>query len=112
METRLRDLRAQASRMMCKPLHRRHSDSIFSTARRPTRLRVGSLILVFALAAAMGLLASGVAEADPPASTLPRVPVCGDQDDSSLQLKCSDRVPIPDIEVFQVPGNGPVDLTF
>jgi len=60
----------------------------------------------------MWLLASGAAQADPPASTLPRVPVCGDQDDSSLQLKCSDRVLIPDIEVFQVPGHGPVDLTF
>ena len=97
---------------MCNSLHPRHPDSLPFTACHSTRLRVGSRILACALAAAMWLLASGRAEADPPVAALPRVPVCGDQDDSSLQLKCADRATIPDIEVFQVPGHGPVDLTF
>jgi hypothetical protein len=40
------------------------------------------------------------------------VPVCGDQDAGPVQLKCADFVRIPDIEVFQVPGQAPIDLTF
>ncbi len=65
-----------------------------------------------ALAVAMGLAASCPAWADPAVSLLPRLPVCGDQDQSSTQLECTDFVPIPDIEVFRVPGQGPTDLTF
>jgi Domain of unknown function (DUF4114)/Thrombospondin type 3 repeat len=53
-----------------------------------------------------------LAWADPPVSALPRLPVCGDQDAGTVQLKCPDFVPIPDIEVFRVPGQGPIDLTF
>jgi RNA polymerase sigma factor (sigma-70 family) len=50
--------------------------------------------------------------ADPPTASLGRVPVCGDQGDGTAQLKCADLAPIPDIEVFRVPGQGAVDLTF
>jgi hypothetical protein len=64
------------------------------------------------LAGAMGLGITRPAWADPPVSALPRLPVCGDQDASSLALKCADFVPIPDLEVFRVPGQGPIDLTF
>jgi uncharacterized protein DUF4114/thrombospondin type 3 repeat protein len=62
-----------------------------------------------------GALAWGgprAASADPPLSVLPRLPVCGDQDASSVELKCPDFVPIPDVEVFRVPGEGAIDLTF
>ena len=60
----------------------------------------------------MGWAGAAPAWADPPVSALPRLPVCGDQDTSPVQLKCADFVPIPDIEVFRVPGQGPIDLTF
>ena len=60
----------------------------------------------------MGWAGAAPAWADPPVSALPRLPVCGDQDTSPVQLKCADFVPIPDIEVFRVPGRGPSDLTF
>ena len=50
--------------------------------------------------------------ADPPIAALGRVPVCGDQGDGTAQLRCPDLVPIRDIEIFHVPGQGPVDLTF
>jgi hypothetical protein len=50
--------------------------------------------------------------ADPLVSSLQRVPVCGDQEVAPVQLKCADFAPIPDIEVFRVPGQGAVDLTF
>jgi hypothetical protein len=74
--------------------------------------RVLPAFSVCAFAGAMGLLASQPARADPPISGLRRVPVCGDQGDSSVELKCPDFVPVPDIQVFRVPGRGPVDLTF
>lgn len=38
--------------------------------------------------------------------------MCGDQGAGGVQLKCPDFVPIPDVEVFRVPGEGPVDLQF
>jgi hypothetical protein len=50
--------------------------------------------------------------ADPPAASLGRVPVCGDQGDGTAQIKCADLVPIPDVEVFRVPGEGAVELAF
>ena len=40
------------------------------------------------------------------------MPVCGDQSLGPVQLKCPDFVPIPDLQIFQVPGQGPIDLTF
>jgi hypothetical protein len=40
------------------------------------------------------------------------MPVCGDQSAGPVQLKCPDFVSIPDVQVFQVPGQGPIDLTF
>ena len=68
----------------------------------------------FVIAAALvaGVAAAHPAWADPPLSSLPRMPVCGDQSAGPVQLKCRDFVPIPDVQVFQVPGQGPIDLTF
>jgi len=45
---------------------------------------------------------------------LPRVPVCGDQDGSELPfvLGCADYVRSVDVQTFQVPGTGPVDVRF
>lgn len=53
----------------------------------------------------------GAAWADPATGALGRVPVCGDQGDGAVELKCGSLVPIPDVQVFRVPGSGPVDLT-
>src|SRR5262245_45778663 len=53
------------------------------------------------LASALVLAGPRLAWADPPVSALPRLPVCGDQDAGTVQLKCPDFVPIPDIEVFR-----------
>src|SRR5262245_14796988 len=69
-------------------------------------------LVMCVLATALAWTGPRPAWGDPPVSALPRLPVCGDQGTSSVQLKCPDFVPIPDIEVFRVPGQGPVDLTF
>jgi len=68
--------------------------------------------VVIAAALVAGLAAAHPAWADPPLSSLPRMPVCGDQSAGPVQLKCPDFVPIADLQVFQVPGQGPIDLTF
>ena len=79
---------------------------------RTLRTRLRRALIAGAIAGAMGWAGAAPAWADPPVSALPRLPVCGDQDTSPVQLKCADFVPIPDIEVFRVPGQGPIDLTF
>src|SRR5262245_65411995 len=78
---------------------------------RVTRLasRIPSLLLV---TITVIHLAPQRAGADPPFASLGRVPVCGDQGNGTAQLRCPDFAPIPDIQVFQVPGHGPVDVTF
>lgn len=83
-----------------------------SGARLSMKRRVCPPLIACAVATAIGLVTSRPAWADPPLSALQRVPVCGDQDQSSVQLKCADFVPIPDIEVFRMPGQGGVDMTF
>jgi hypothetical protein len=65
-----------------------------------------------AMAGALGWAIAHPAWADPPVSALPRLPVCGDQDAGPVILKCADFAPIPDIQVFRVPGQGGIDLTF
>jgi Domain of unknown function (DUF4114) len=49
-----------------------------------------------------------------PTLPLPDVPICGDQDgsESPLILNCVDFVPLTDIQAFQVPGTGLVNLKF
>ncbi len=75
---------------------------------RPS-LRVRSLALI---AAAIGIVAPRAGRADPEIPSLVRLPVCGDQGAGGVQLKCPDFVPIPDVEIFRVPGEGPVELQF
>src|SRR5262245_13788297 len=58
------------------------------------------------------LFASQATCADPSIRSLGRVPGGGDQGNGTAQLRCPDFTPIPDIQVFQVPGHGPVDVTF
>src|SRR5262249_11136113 len=76
------------------------------------RSRIRRALVMSVVAGALNWAIAHPAWADPPVSALPRLPVCGDQDAGSVQLKCPDFVPIPDIEVFRVPGQGPIDLTF
>jgi hypothetical protein len=38
------------------------------------------------------------------------MPICGDQGDGTAQLKCPTPTPLHDIQMFRVPGTGPVDL--
>lgn len=51
--------------------------------------------------------------ADPPLP-LPTMPICGDVDDPADPpvFNCPGMVPLVDIQAFQVPGDGPVELTF
>lgn len=51
--------------------------------------------------------------ADPPLP-LPRMPICGDQDDPTNPpvFHCSDLIPLTDIQAFQVPGTSSANLTF
>jgi hypothetical protein len=77
-----------------------------------TLSRTRLALITCLLAGTMGSSGAPPAWADPPLPALPRVPVCGDQDSSPVTLKCADFVPLPDIEVFRVPGQGPIDLTF
>jgi hypothetical protein len=65
-----------------------------------------------AMAAAVSLLVAGPGWADPVIPSAARLPVCGDQGDGTARTRCPDLVSIPDIEVFQVPGQGPVDVVF
>lgn len=65
-----------------------------------------------ALAATVAVLAPGATRADPPLASLTRLPVCGDQGDGSVQLRCPDLDALPEVQVFRVPGTGPVDLRF
>jgi hypothetical protein len=60
----------------------------------------------------LGIVVNGVF-ADP-TLPLPRMPICGDQDgsESPLILNCPDFVPSTDVQAYQVPGNGPVELRF
>src|SRR5262249_28738145 len=53
-----------------------------------------------------------IASADPPLQSLSRLPVCGDQGDGTARLRCPDFLPIPEIQLFEVPGRGPVDAVF
>jgi hypothetical protein len=56
---------------------------------------------------------SSVALADPPQPLL-RLPICGDQDGSELPftLRCPHYAPAADVQMYQVPGAGPVTLRF
>lgn len=65
--------------------------------------RVAVLVLMFAL--------RSIAGADPAPATLPRLPICV-QGDGAVVLQCAELAPLPEIEVFQVPGAGAVDVTF
>jgi Domain of unknown function (DUF4114)/IPT/TIG domain len=76
--------------------------------RRATGVRVVAAVI----AAATWVLLPHVSRADPPIPPLARVPVCGDQGDGSIQLKCPDFALIPEVEVFRVPGTGTVDVSF
>src|SRR4030095_10813648 len=78
---------------------------------RTQRFLTGALVLC-TIAGAMEVANARRAWADPLVSSLQRVPVCGDQEVAPVQLKCADFATIPDIEVFRVPGQGAVDLTF
>src|SRR5262245_9364960 len=78
---------------------------------RVTRL-ASRIPFLLAVTLTVTQLAPQRAYADPPFASLGRVPVCGDQGNGTAQLRCPDFTPIPDIQVFQVPGHGPVDVTF
>ena len=71
----------------------------------PRRVVAAALVLACALA-------SQRAHADPPLSSLGRVPVCGDAGDGAVQLHCPAFEPLPDIEVFRVPGRETTVLRF
>ena len=49
-----------------------------------------------------------------PAPSFPRLPICGDQDGSETPfvLRCPDLVWAGDVQLYQVPGTGPVELRF
>src|SRR5262245_10413985 len=53
-----------------------------------------------------------IAFADPPLQSLIRLPICGDQGDGTARLRCPDFAPIPEIQLFEIPGRGPVDAVF
>src|SRR5262245_43986640 len=74
----------------------------------PASIRYSLRPLVLAALA----IAPQVTRADPAVASLGRVPVCGDQGNGTARLRCADFTAIPDIQVFQVPGRGPVDVTF
>ena len=50
----------------------------------------------------------------PPAPSFPRMPICGDQDGSETPfiLRCTDLLWAGDVQLYQVPGTGPVQLRF
>lgn len=73
------------------------------------RIRLVRLAMAAAIAV---LVAVHPVWADPMVASATRLPVCGDQDDGTVRTACPDLVPIPDIEVFQAPGQGPVDVVF
>jgi hypothetical protein len=66
----------------------------------------------FAMAAAMSLLIVRPGWTDPMVPSATRLPICGDQGDGTARTQCPDLTPIPDIETFQLPGHGPLDVTF
>jgi len=76
-------------------MHRRHP------ANAGTLLHA---LVMGVLANALAFAGPRLAWADPPVFALPRLPVCGDQDAGTVQLKCPDFVPIPDIESFACPA--------
>jgi Domain of unknown function (DUF4114) len=49
-----------------------------------------------------------------PTRTLPRLPICGDQDGSEIPLifRCSSFYLARDVQAYQVPGVGPITLQF
>jgi len=51
--------------------------------------------------------------ADPPLP-LRSMPICGDQDgsESPFVLNCSDLIPSPNVQTYQVPGGGTIDVQF
>src|SRR5262245_32184865 len=65
-----------------------------------------------AVAFAVFVLAPHLTRADPPIQSLSRAPVCGDEGNGTAQLRCPDFAPIPEIQVFQVPGRGAIDVQF
>ncbi len=70
----------------------------------PVRAALAACALTLSLAAG--------AWADPTLPPTSRLPVCGDQGEGTQQLQCPGFVAVPDIEFFQVPGVGPVNVTF
>jgi uncharacterized protein DUF4114 len=76
------------------------------------RFACGLPMIAAAVITMLAVTASS-ASADP-TLPLPDVPICGDQDgsESPLVLNCADFVPLTDVQAFQVPGTGLVNLKF
>ena len=68
-------------------------------------------LLGAAVALAFGVSSPAV-RADPPLSSLGRAPVCGDAGEGTAELRCRAFEPVPDIEVFRVPGEASAALHF
>ena len=70
--------------------------------------------LVVVTGAMLILTVPGIVASADPALPLPRLPVCGDQDGSEAPLvfNCPDLAHTPNVQSYQVPDTGPVELTF
>jgi len=68
--------------------------------------------MLLAVAGMMSLAMVRPGLADPVVPSATRLPICGDQGDGTARLQCPDLVLVPDIQTFQLPGHGPVDVAF
>ena len=69
-------------------------------------------LMLLAVAGMMSLAMVRPGLADPVVPSATRLPICGDQGDGTARLQCPDLVLVPDIQTFQLPGHGPVDVAF
>lgn len=69
------------------------------------------ILITSTLIALFSIGITGSVQADPELP-LPRIPICGDQDEGNVVFQCNDFVPTIDVQTFQVPGTGTNDYVF